>query len=99
MENATITARKLTHALQNPSPASPFSNVGYKQMKALHQLAETFQQSVTKDNYTPTSVAHSIISPTREAPQTRVPISTTPTRNAHPHLSNIMEDDHVNQPL
>ena len=31
-ENATIAARELTHALQNPTPASPFSNIGDKQM-------------------------------------------------------------------
>ena len=40
-----------------------------------------------------------IISPTQEALQTRVPINTTPTRNAHPYLSNIIKDDHGNQPL
>ena len=68
-------------------------------MEALHQLAELFQKSVAKGNNTSTSVAPPIMSPTREAPQTRVPISTTPTRNAHPHLSNIIEDDHGNQPL
>ena len=68
-------------------------------MEVLHKLAEKFQQSVTKDNDTPTPVAPPRMSPTREAPQTRVPISTTPTRNAHPHLSNIIEEDHCNQPL
>ena len=98
-ENATIAAPKSTHALQNYSPASPFSNVGDKQMKALHQLAEIFQQTVTKDNNTPTSVAPPRMSPTQEAHQTRVPIITTPTHNAHPHLPNIIKDDHGNQPL
>ena len=67
-ENATIAARELTHALQNHSPASPFSNIGDKQMEALHQLAKKFQQSVTKDNNAPTSVAPPRMSPTREAP-------------------------------
>ena len=38
-ENVITAANELTHDLQNPSPASPFSNVGDKQMKALHQFA------------------------------------------------------------
>ena len=68
-------------------------------MEALHQLAKKIQQTETKDNNTPTSVAPPIMSPTQEAPQTRVPICTTPTRNAQPHITNIIEDDHGNQPL
>ena len=32
-ENATIAPHELTHALQNPPPASPFSNIGDKQME------------------------------------------------------------------
>ena len=39
------------------------------------------------------------MSPTRQAPKARVPISTTPAYNAHPHRSNIIEGDHSNQPL
>ena len=98
-ENATIAARKLTHALQNPSPASPFSNVGDKQMETLHQLAKLFQQAVTENNDTPNSVAPTRMSPTQKAPQTRVPIITTPAHKAHPNRPNIIEDDHGNQPL
>ena len=47
-ENATIAVRELTHALQNTSPDSPFSNVGDKQMEAHSSNRQTFQQSVTK---------------------------------------------------
>ena len=97
-ENATIATRELTHALQNPSPASPFSNIGDKQMEALHQLAELFQQEVTKNNNTPNSVIPPKMMPTRQEPQARVP-TTTPTHDAHPHRSNIIEDDDGNQPL
>ena len=75
-ENATIAVRKLTHALQNPSPASPFSNVGDKQMEALHQLSKLFQQSVNKNNDTPNSVAPPRMSTTRQSPQARVPVIT-----------------------
>ena len=53
-ENATISARELMHALQNTTPTSPFSNIGDKQMEALRQIAELFQQAVTKNNNTPT---------------------------------------------
>ena len=70
-ENSTIAARELTHALQNPSPASPFSNVGDKQMEALNQLAEIFQQAVTKNYNTPNSVAPLKMMPTGKDSQTR----------------------------
>ena len=99
MENSTVTAREFTHALQNPFPASPFSNVGDKKMEALHQLAEIFQQAVTKNNDIPNSVVPPRMTPTRQAPQAIFPISTTSTHNAHPHLSNIIENNHGNQPL
>ena len=56
-ENETIAARELTHALQNPTPASPLSNIGDKQMEALHQLAKLFQQAVKKSDNTSNSVA------------------------------------------
>ena len=68
-------------------------------MEALHQLAEIFQPAVTENNNTPNSVAPPIMSPTRQAPQARVPLSTTPAHNARPHPSNIIEDNHGNQPL
>ena len=82
-----------------PPLPPPFSNVGDKQMEALHQLAELFQQSVTKNNDTPNSVAPPRMSPTQQAPQARVPIITTPAHNVHPHRSNIIEVSHGNQPL
>ena len=63
-ENATIDARELTHELQDPTPASPFSNIGDKQIEALHQLTELFQQAVTKNNNTPKSVAPPTITQT-----------------------------------
>ena len=97
-ENVIIAARELTHALQNPSPASPLSNIEDKQMEVFHQLAELFQQSVNENNDTPNSVAPPKITPTRQEPQARVP-TTTPTHDAHPHRSNIIEDDESNQPL
>ena len=97
-ENSTIAARELTHALQNPFPASPFSNVGDKQMEALHQLAKLFQQAVTKNDNTPNSVAPPNMTPTRQDTQARVP-TTTPTHDAQPHRSNIIKDDDGNQPL
>ena len=94
-ENATIAARELTHALQNPTPASPFSNIGYKQMEALHQLAELFQQAVTKNNNTPNSVAPPAITQTRQAPQPHIQTELQ-KYDAHPHRPNIIEDDNGN---
>ena len=97
-ENATTAARELTHALQNPSPASLFSNIGDKQMEALHQLAKLFQQEVTKNDNAPNTVAPPKMTPTRREPQAKVP-TTTPTHEAHPHRSNIIEDNDGNQLL
>ena len=67
-------------------------------MEALHQLAELFQQAVTKNGDRPNSVAPLKMTPTQQDPQARVP-TTTPTHDAHPHCSNIIEDDDINQPL
>ena len=47
----------------------------------------------------PNSVAPPWMSPTRQAPQARVPVITPPAHNAHPNSPNIIEDDHGNQPL
>ena len=63
-EKSTIAARELTHALQNTPPSSPFSNIGDKQMEALHQLAENFQQEVKKNDNTPNTVAPPKMTPT-----------------------------------
>ena len=94
---ATITARELTHALQNPTPASPFSKIGDKQMKTLHQLAELFQQAVTKSDNTSNSVVPPNITQTRQEQQAKIQTA-TPKHNAHPHRPNIIEGDNGNQP-
>jgi hypothetical protein len=39
---ARHTAIALTHALQNPTPATPFAPIGDDQMRAIYQLAKTF---------------------------------------------------------
>ena len=96
-ENATIAARELTYALQSPTPASPLSNIEDKQMEALHQLAELFQQAVTKSDNTPNSVAPPNITQTRQEPQAQIQTATQ-KHDAHPHCPNIIEDNNDNQP-
>ena len=96
-ENATIAARELMHALQNPTPASPFSNIGDKHMEALHQLAGLFQQAVTINNNTPNSVAPPTITQTRQALQLHIQTALQ-KHDVHPHRPNIIEDDNGNQP-
>ena len=51
-----------------------------------------------KNDNTLNSVAPSKMMPTQQEPQARFP-TTTPTHDAHPHHSNIIEDNNVNQPL
>ena len=75
-ENATIASRELTHALKKPSPASPFSNIGDKQMEALHQLAKLFQQAVTKSDNTPNCVAPPNITQTLQETQSQIQTET-----------------------
>ena len=96
-ENATTAARELTHALQNPTPASPLSNIGDKQMEALNQPPKRFQQAVTKSDNTPNSVAPPNIMQTRQVPQPQ--IQTAPQKHdTHPHCPNIIKDNNANQP-
>jgi hypothetical protein len=44
---ASIAALELSNALQNPSPAAPFSHIGTAQLQALHQLSELFSASIS----------------------------------------------------
>ena len=66
-------------------------------MEALHQLAELFQQAVTKNDNTSNSVAPPNMTQTRQEPQGKIPTA-TPNHDAHPHRPNIIEDDDINQP-
>jgi hypothetical protein len=39
---ASIASLELSHALQNPAPAAPFSHIGMAQLQALRQLSDIF---------------------------------------------------------
>jgi hypothetical protein len=43
---ANIAALELSNALQNPAPASPFSQIGTAQLTALHQLSDIFSAAL-----------------------------------------------------
>ena len=94
---ATIAASELTHALQNPTPASPLSNIGDKHMEELHQLAELFQQAVKNGDNTSNSVSPPNIKQTQQEQQAKIQTA-TPKHEAHPHRPNIIEDDDGSQP-
>ena len=66
-------------------------------MEALHQLAELFQQAVTKSDNTPNSVAPPNITQTRQERQAQIQTA-TPKHDTQPHCPNIIEDDNGNQP-
>ena len=66
-------------------------------MEALHQLAELFQQAVTKSDNTPNSVAPPNITKTRQASQPHIHTALQ-KHDAHPPCPNIIEDDNGNQP-
>eukprot|EP00957_Ditylum_brightwellii_P178564 13601813-Ditylum_brightwellii.AAC.1 len=50
---ATHAALDLIHALQNPAPAAPFSQVGQKQMNVLRKLADIFQTALPQEKSSP----------------------------------------------
>ena len=66
-------------------------------MEALHQLAELFQQAVTKSDNTPNSAAPPNITQTQQAPQAQIQTKTK-KNDAHTHRPNIIEDNNGNQP-
>ena len=43
-ENVIIAAHKLDHALQNPAPQAPFSNIGDSQMEVIEKLSDIFSK-------------------------------------------------------
>jgi hypothetical protein len=43
---ASIAALQLSHALQNPSPAAPFSHIGTAQLQALRQILDIFSAAL-----------------------------------------------------
>ena len=65
-------------------------------MEALHQLAELFQQAVTKSDNTSNSVAPLNITQMRQEPQAKIQTA-TPKHDAHPHRPNIIKDNDGNQ--
>jgi hypothetical protein len=80
-DNAMHAALDLTHALQNPTPAAPFSTYGNEQLAALTQLATIFQNAVDPNAQAPRV-------PTTPAPPPRVPINSTPPPRVPPSKSN-----------
>jgi hypothetical protein len=60
----------LTHALQNPAPATPFAPIGDAQMRAIKQLANIF---VTATNHNNANTPTSLRVPKTPAPLPRVP--------------------------
>ena len=57
-ENTTIAATELAHAMNNPDLGAPFSNIGNKNIKALHQLANIFKMATKTAYVTPTTAAN-----------------------------------------
>ena len=47
-KNAVTTMKELTHAIQNPAPSAPFSQMGDDTIAAIHQLAQVLTTSLEK---------------------------------------------------
>ena len=88
-ENVIIAAHELAHAMKNPSPQAPFSNIGDSQMVAIEKFSDIF--SKVADNL------HQRLDPPQQRPVTKSaiiphkvpPTITKPFPSEHP---NIIED-------
>jgi hypothetical protein len=89
----TIAAADLTHALQNPTPTTPFKQPGTERMKAIKKLAAIFEEMAPQHVTTPRvdTTYQSIIPsprvetvPTQKVTTPRVPATLTP----HPATTN-----------
>ena len=70
MENETIAAIELIHALRNPEPAAPYAHIGDAQVQELEQLADSFQRATfqPQQQVPTTAPQQQIFSPPRMAP-------------------------------
>jgi hypothetical protein len=83
-DNAMRAARDLLHALQNPTPATPFPNLGDTQLAALTRLAQIFGTAAEQRGppakspkaIEPSPVASPRVPATTPAPSPRVPATT-----------------------
>lgn len=67
---AIAAAQDLVHALQNPAPAAPFTNIGDQQIAALKQLADIFQNATATKKEPPARVEQPAPAPpARVAPE------------------------------
>ena len=89
-ENVIIVARKLSHALKDPAPQEPFSNIDDSQMVAIEKLLDIF--SKVADNL------HKISYPPQQQPVTKsaiIPHKVRPsmTKTIPSEQPNIIEED------
>ena len=90
-ENFIIAAHELAHALQNPAPQAPFSDIGDSQTVAIEQLSGIFSKLAAN--------LHQIIDPQQQHTVTKSstiphkvrPNMTKPIPSEHP---NLIEDDY-----
>ena len=94
-ENVIITAHKLSHALQNPAPQAPFSNISNYQMVDIAQLLGIFSKVAAN--------LHQTLEPQQQHPVTKsatishkmCPTFAKPIPSERP---NLIEDNDGNSP-
>ena len=94
-ENVIIAAQKLAHALQNPSPQAPFSNIGNSQMVVIQKLSGIFSKVAFN--------LHQKLDHPQQQPVTKsapIPHKVRPTRARHINSERprIIEDGDRNTP-
>jgi hypothetical protein len=82
---ASISALELSHALQHPAPAAPFSHIGTAQLQALRQLSDIFSTALptrpASQMTTPSLRPTTIGSTTRQQPTIQTPFTPQPVHN------------------
>jgi hypothetical protein len=82
---ASIAAMELSHALQHPDPAAPFSHIGTAQLQALRQLSDIFSAALPSRPAPPASLPSlqpiTIGTTVRQRPANQTPIPPQQVQN------------------
>ena len=94
-ENIIITAHKLAHALQNPAPQAPFSNIRDSQTVAIEKISDIFSKVADNLNQKVDPPQQLTVTTSSIVANKVLPTMTKPIPSEHP---NIIEDDDGKSP-
>ena len=89
-EQATNAAKELSHALQHPTPAAPFANIGDATLAAINQLSTVLTNNIQRVQ---------LPAPQQQVPvpaPSPIPITPIPVSPPFSNGPNLIEDDQGN---